>query len=97
LIEEIYQGCGVQYAAYDWRNQDKWFILDDMMWWIIALARAYEVTGDQKYLDHAKAGFDFVWNGDASLGRLDLLTPVPVGWNGHGSSGVRRPVSIIRR
>jgi hypothetical protein len=70
LIEDIYQGCGVQYAAYDWRNQDKWFIWDDMMWWIIALARAYETTGDQKYLDHAKAGFDFVWNGDASLGRV---------------------------
>jgi len=44
-----------QYAGYDWTNQDKWFIWDDMMWWIIALARAYETTGDQKYLDHAKS------------------------------------------
>jgi len=70
LIKDIYQGCSQQYAAYDWTNQDKWFIWDDMMWWIIALARAYETTGDQKYLDHAKAGFDFVWNGDAALGRV---------------------------
>ena len=70
LIEDIYQGGYQQYAGYDWTNQDKWFIWDDMMWWIIALARAYETTGDQKYLDHAKAGFDFVWNGDPTLNRV---------------------------
>src|SRR5882757_8316219 len=39
LMEDIYQGGSQQYAAYDWTNQDKWFIWDDMMWWIIALAR----------------------------------------------------------
>lgn len=70
LIEDIFQGGSQQYAAYDWTNQDKWFIWDDMMWWIIALARAYETTGDQKYLDHAKAGFNFVWNGDSTIGRV---------------------------
>jgi predicted alpha-1,6-mannanase (GH76 family) len=70
LIEDLYQGNYAQYAGYNWRNDVSWFIWDDMMWWIIALARAYEVTGDQKYLDHAKAGFDFVWNGDASISRV---------------------------
>jgi len=75
LIEDIYQGGSVQYAAYDWTNQDKWFIWDDMMWWIIALARAYETTGDQKYLDHAKAGFNFVWNGDSTIGRVGSFDP----------------------
>jgi hypothetical protein len=69
LIEDLYQGNSNEYAAYNWRNDVKWFIWDDMMWWIIALARAYEVTGEQKYLDHAKAGFDFVWNGDATINR----------------------------
>jgi len=70
MIEDLYQGNYQQYAGYDWTNDVKWFIWDDMMWWIIALARAYEVTGEQKYLDHAKAGFNFVWNGDASLNRV---------------------------
>jgi len=75
LMEDIYQGGSQQYAAYDWTNQDKWFIWDDMMWWIIALARAYETTGDQKYLDHATAGFNFVWNGDSTLGRTGSFDP----------------------
>ena len=29
---------------------------DDMMWWIISLARAYEITNDPKYLAHASFG-----------------------------------------
>jgi len=70
LIEDLYQGNYQQYAGYNWTNDVKWFIWDDMMWWIIALGRAYETTGEQKYLDHARAGFNFVWNGDASLGRV---------------------------
>jgi uncharacterized protein YyaL (SSP411 family) len=41
-----------------------------MMWWIIALARGYETTGEQKYLDKSKEGFNFVWYGDATMGRL---------------------------
>ena len=79
LIEDIYQGGARQYAGYDWTNQDKWFIWDDMMWWIIALARAYETTGDQKYLDNAKAGFDFVWNGSTALNRVGSFDPATGG------------------
>ncbi|MBS1563341.1 MAG: alpha-1,6-mannanase, partial [Bacteroidetes bacterium] len=79
LIDDIYQGGAAQYANYDWRNQDKWFIWDDMMWWIIALARAYETTGDQKFLDNAKAGFNFVWNGDPSINRVGSFDPATGG------------------
>ena len=70
LMDDIYQGCGAEYANYNWRNDVEWFIWDDMMWWIISFARAYELTGEQKYLDHSKAGFDFVWNGDPSINRV---------------------------
>ena len=69
LVADIYQGGHDQYAAYDWTNQAQWFIWDDMMWWIIALSRAYQLTGTQEYLDHAKAGFNFEMVGDSALGR----------------------------
>ncbi|MBN9382082.1 MAG: glycoside hydrolase family 76 protein [Chitinophagaceae bacterium] len=99
LIEDIYQGNYQQYAGYDWTNQDKWFIWDDMMWWIIALARAYETTGDQKYLDHAKAGFNFVWNGDASLGRVGSYDPATGGmewaWKQRGKTACINYPTVI--
>lgn len=63
LIEDIYQGAGRQYANYDWSNTVEWFIYDDIMWWVISFARAYEITGEEKYLAHSKSGFDRVWNG----------------------------------
>lgn len=99
LIEDLYQGNYQQYAGYDWTNQDKWFIWDDMMWWIIALARAYETTGDQKYLDHAKAGFSFVWNGDASLGRAGSYDPATGGmewaWKQRGKTACINYPTVI--
>lgn len=61
LIDEIYQGGYEQYTGYDWTDKHEWFIYDDMMWWIISLARAYEITGDGKYLDKASSGFFYVW------------------------------------
>lgn len=61
LIDEIYQGGYEQYAGYDWTNKHEWFIYDDMMWWIISLGRAYQITGDGKYLANASSGFFYVW------------------------------------
>ncbi|WEK33850.1 MAG: glycoside hydrolase family 76 protein [Candidatus Pseudobacter hemicellulosilyticus] len=69
LVADIFQGGGDTYANYNWRNDVKWFIWDDMMWWIISLARAYELTGEQQYLDLSKEGFNFVWYGDPSIDR----------------------------
>ncbi|SEM43736.1 Predicted alpha-1,6-mannanase, GH76 family [bacterium A37T11] len=64
LIEDIYEGCGKHYANYDWNSKpDVWFIYDDIMWWVIAMAHAYETTGERKYLDHSIAGFHRVWYG----------------------------------
>lgn len=57
LISDIYQGGYEQYDKYNWNNKVEWFIYDDMMWWIISLARAYEITGEPKYLASAASGF----------------------------------------
>lgn len=61
LIKEIYQGGYEQYSAYDWTDEIEWFIYDDMMWWIISLGRAYQITGDPCYLADASSGFFYVW------------------------------------
>jgi len=60
-VEAIYQGAYQKYDKFNWENRTEWFIYDDMMWWIISLARAYELTGEEKYLIAAKAGFERVW------------------------------------
>jgi predicted alpha-1,6-mannanase (GH76 family) len=62
LINDIYQGGFNEYAGYDWTNTQEWFIYDDMMWWIIALARAYQITGNTTYLEKSKSGFEHVWD-----------------------------------
>jgi predicted alpha-1,6-mannanase (GH76 family) len=62
-ITDIYQGNSKHYDDYNWNNTTVWFIYDDMMWWVMALARANQLTGNAIYLEKAKAGFDRVWNG----------------------------------
>src|SRR5690625_4473546 len=67
-IEDIYQGNYDHYKAYDWYGfPDVWFIYDDIMWWVISMARAYELTGESKYLEHAVSGFTRVWYGIPEL------------------------------
>lgn len=62
-IADIYQGNYNQYDGYNWTNHQVWFIWDDMMWWVAALARAHQLTGNATYLQKAKEGFDHVWQG----------------------------------
>lgn len=63
MIEEVYEGGKYNYSKFRWQaiKEVNGWIYDDMMWWIIALARAHQITDEQKYLDDAIAGFDFVW------------------------------------
>jgi len=61
-LKTVYQGALDVYDNFNWRNQKTWFIYDDMMWWIIALARANQLTGNEEYLKHAVDGFTYVWN-----------------------------------
>lgn len=67
LIEDLYQGNAKEYANFDWSNDEKWFIYDDIMWWVISMARAYEITNDPKYLVLAESGFTRVWSGVPGL------------------------------
>lgn len=68
MIEEIYQGGYEQYDKYNWDNDVEWFIYDDIMWWVISLARAYEITKDTKYLTLSESGFKRVLEGSAKVG-----------------------------
>jgi len=63
MITNIYTGAVNQYDNYNWSNATDWFIYDDMMWWVTALARANQLTGNAEYLQHAIAGFAHVWAG----------------------------------
>jgi predicted alpha-1,6-mannanase (GH76 family) len=62
-VNDIYQGGFNQYDGYNWDNTTTWFIYDDMMWWVIALARANQITGKPEYLQKAISGFNRVWKG----------------------------------
>lgn len=67
-IDDIYNGAVSEYDNFNWDNAKEWFIYDDIMWWVISLARAYELTGDQKYLDLSQSGFKRVWDGSPVVG-----------------------------
>lgn len=62
LIGDIYQGGYNRYDHFNWNNKVVWFIYDDMMWWIISLARAHQITGNADYLSYAVSGFQHVWD-----------------------------------
>ncbi|MBB4035493.1 putative alpha-1,6-mannanase (GH76 family) [Dysgonomonas hofstadii] len=63
MVDDIYAGNKSHYATFDWDNGKVWFIYDDIMWWIISLARGYEEFGNKEYLDYAESGFKRVWEG----------------------------------
>lgn len=67
-LDLFFQGMNRQYANFDWNNKKEWFIYDDIMWWVISLAKGYELTENKKYLALSISGFDRVWNGSKVLG-----------------------------
>lgn len=62
-ITDIYDGGYNRYDKYNWNNTKEWFIYDDIMWWVISLARAHQLTGTKDYLDFSVSGFKRVWDG----------------------------------
>ena len=64
-INDIYDGFVKVYP--DWTTN---MYNDDIMWWAIGCARAYKITGDDRYLQKAKASFDYVYDNfhDDALG-----------------------------
>ena len=96
-MTNILEGNSIQYAGYNWDNGDVWFIYDDIMWWVISLARAYQVTGEVKYLNLSKTGFERVWSGSKILKDNGSYDPVNSGmywaWNQNNPEG--SPVSTM--
>lgn len=56
-IKDVYDGFIARHGA-DWTQND---YNDDIAWWVIASARAFEVTGETRYLNQAKSQFDWVY------------------------------------
>jgi predicted alpha-1,6-mannanase (GH76 family) len=56
-IDDLYDGFIKEYP--DWTTNK---YNDDIMWWAIACARAYELTNDERYLQKSKESFDFVYD-----------------------------------
>lgn len=70
VVEEVFEGNKAHYSLFDWHNQtfeNGWFIYDDIMWWTIAQARAYELFHEKKYLNLAEESFCRVWYGSYKL------------------------------
>lgn len=63
MITDIHTGAVNQYDNFNWSDTTTWFIYDDMMWWVTALARANQLTGNSQYLQESEAGFSHVWAG----------------------------------
>jgi predicted alpha-1,6-mannanase (GH76 family) len=60
LIDSIYTGF---FANNVWQNDT---FNDDKGWWALACVRAYELTGEQKFLTQAKAMFDNIYTYQSS-------------------------------
>lgn len=74
LMNDFFQGMHRRYDNFNWGNAQVWFIYDDIMWWVISLARGYELTGNSAYLELSESGFERVWSGYPGIdeGSYDL-------------------------
>ena len=71
LHRRIYLGEKKQYVNFDFDNCNTntgWFVYDDIMWWTVALARAYETFGTREYLIYSERSFMRVWYGSTRVG-----------------------------
>ena len=53
LCDDLFAGNKAHYANFDFDDNNEntgWFIYDDIMWWTVTLARAYELFGVEEYL-----------------------------------------------
>src|SRR3546814_13968399 len=81
----MFKGNYEHYDRFNWDNGKVWFIYDDIMWWVISLARGYELTGNAPYLELAETGFERVWSGSSVVKDGGSYDPVNGGmywqWN----------------
>lgn len=59
-IKDVYDGFVARNGS-DWTRND---YNDDIMWWVIACARAYALTGEARYLTQARIHFDWVYDNE---------------------------------
>ncbi|MEV4569970.1 glycoside hydrolase family 76 protein [Nonomuraea sp. NPDC049419] len=55
MIDDVYAGFVAAYP--EWENDFN----DDLGWWALAGARAYEITRDARYLNRSRELFDRIW------------------------------------
>lgn len=69
-IDDVFDGTVEQYGE-EWTDNP---FNDDIMWWALGSARAYEITEDERYLETAKYHFDYVyeneWDDDFANGGI---------------------------
>ncbi len=66
LSKELIAGNKAHYVNFNFDDQNiprGWFIYDDIMWWTITLARAYDTFDDKSYLEASERSFARVWYG----------------------------------
>ena len=82
LCEQIFAGNKAHYVQFDFDDNNEntgWFIYDDIMWWTISLARAYELFGTEEYLELSEKSFERVWYGSAKVGDNGSYDPANSG------------------
>ncbi|AZN43778.1 carbohydrate-binding protein [Paenibacillus albus] len=57
-IDDVFDGAVSKYGQ-DWKNNT---FNDDIMWWAMGSARAYQITNDPKYLERAEYYFNYVYD-----------------------------------
>lgn len=68
---KIFEGNKKHYASFDFHDCNEntgWFIYDDIQWWTITLARAYQLFGNEEYLNLSEKSFSRVWYGSTKVG-----------------------------
>lgn len=78
LSRKIFEGNKSQYAGFDFHDNNEntgWFIYDDIQWWTITLARAYQLFGNDEYLQLSEASFSRVWYGSDRVGDTGSYDP----------------------
>lgn len=88
LNRRIFEGNKKHYADFDFHDNNEntgWFIYDDIQWWTITLARAYQLFGEKEYLDLSEASFSRVWYGSEKVGDTGSYDPKRSGmfWQWH--------------
>ena len=71
LCDDLFAGNKAHYVNFDFDDNNEnsgWFIYDDIQWWTITLARAYELFKMEEYRSLAEASFARVWYGSPRVG-----------------------------